>query len=116
MARQVTNLQLRVAYPDDVAEEREALGDVVDELNLIWSRTLGLQLELIDWKTHSWPNFGVDGQAVINQELGDDYDIFIGLMWTRFGEPTARAGSRTAQEFELPLRKFRNNDNSLPII
>jgi hypothetical protein len=116
MAKTLTSLQVMVAYPDDVAEERDVLGDVIDELNLTWSHTLGLQLELVDWKTHSWPNFGSDAQAIINEEIGDDYDIFIGIMWTRFGEPTPRAQSGTAEEFDRALRRFKDWPDQLRIM
>jgi hypothetical protein len=116
MAGTVTNIKIFVAYPDDVAAERAVLDGVVKELNVTWSHTKGIRLEVVDWKTHSWPNFGSDPQAVINEELGEDYDIFIGIMWTRFGEPTPRAGSGTAEEFNRALQRFRENPNQLRIM
>jgi hypothetical protein len=116
MARNVTNLQVVVGYPDDVAEERAIVDEVVDELNLTWSRTLGIKIELIDWKTHSFPNFGSDSQAVINEEFGDDYDIFLGIMWMKFGEPTPRAESGTAEEFQRALQRFKDKPERLRIM
>lgn len=116
MAKQITKLQVLVAYPDDVAEERDLLEDVARELNNTWSETLGIQLELIDWKTHSWPSFGTDAQAVINEQIGDEYDIFLGIMWLRFGEPTPRAESGTAEEFNRALERFKNNPDKIRIM
>ena len=42
---------------------------------------------------------GIDAQDVINRQLGE-YDIFLGIMNTRFGSPTHRADSGTEEEFD----------------
>jgi len=39
-------------------------------------------------------------QALINKQIGT-YDIFIGIMWKRFGSPTGAAASGTEEEFRL---------------
>ena len=39
-------------------------------------------------------------QGIINKQIGE-YDIFIGMMWKRFGTPTGKAGSGTEEEFRL---------------
>jgi hypothetical protein len=99
MPRTETILRVFVASPSDVIEERQLLEEVVKELNLTWSKNLGIRLELVKWETHAFPGIGDDPQAVINTEIGDDYDIFIGIMWTRFGSP------EYVNEFEtLPVR------------
>lgn len=116
MARSITALRILIGYPDDVAEERDVLEGVVEELNRIWSHSIGYRIELIDWKTHSWPNFGTDSQAVINTEVGEDYDIFLGIMWMKFGEPTPRAGSGTAEEFNRALDRFKRDSSNLRIM
>ena len=88
-----------VASPSDIDEERDKLEEVVRELNLVWSKSLRLRVELVRWETHAMPGRASDPQAVINQQLGDEFDIFIGMMWGRFGTPTGRAGSGTEEEF-----------------
>jgi hypothetical protein len=88
-----------VASPSDLEDERNKLEEVVRELNLTWSKTLGARLELIRWETHAYPGVGQDAQEVVNRQIGDEYDIFIGLMWGRFGSSTERAGSGTEEEF-----------------
>jgi hypothetical protein len=94
------------ASPGDVAEERTALAEiVVPELRRILSAFAAvgsgqeIELEAIRWETHSWPDVGADAQDVINKQLSD-FDIFVGIMWRRFGTPTKRAGSGTGEEFE----------------
>jgi hypothetical protein len=105
-----------VASPDDVAEERATLENVVRELNMTWGSTLGVHLDLVAWTTHAHPGMGVDAQAVINQQIGDEYDIFVGIMWTRFGSPTGRAGSGTEEEFGRALERYRADTTSVKIM
>ena len=93
MARQEHVLTVFAASPGDVEAERGKLEDVIRELNVTWSRELGIRLDLVRWETHAYLGFGADGQDVINQEIPDDCDIFVGIMWCRYGTPTGRAGS-----------------------
>lgn len=116
MPRLETILRVFVASPKDVAEERACLEDVVRELNLTWSKNLGIRLELVKWETHAYPGIGTDPQAVINEQIGDDYDIFVGIIWTRFGTPTGRASSGTAEEFNRAYKRFRENPDQLRIM
>jgi hypothetical protein len=116
MPKSRTILSILAASPDDVMPEREILEEVVRELNVTWSTTLGVGLDLISWTTHSYPGFGADAQDVINQQIGSGYDIFIGIMWTKFGTPTTRAGSGTAEEFTRAFDRYRADPGSLKIM
>ncbi|CAN5752483.1 hypothetical protein BH23GEM5_BH23GEM5_13260 [soil metagenome] len=116
MPRQETVLRVLVASPSDLAEERAYLEEIVRELNLIWSRDLGIRLDLVRWETHAVPGFSSDAQEVINQAIGDDYDIFIGLMWKRYGTPTGRAGSGTVEEFERAYRRYVEDSSQIRIM
>ncbi|MEM5473548.1 DUF4062 domain-containing protein [Hoeflea sp. AS60] len=107
MPRKETVLSVFVASPSDVTEERDKLEEVIRELNLSWSKNLGLRLELNRWETHTMPGRGLDAQDVINGQI-DDYDVFIGLMWHRFGTPTGRYGSGTVEEFEIAKEKIED--------
>lgn len=100
MARQNTVIQVFVASPGDVKEERAILETVVIQLNQIWSKNLGLTFELLRWETTVHPAFSSDPQAAINEQIGLDYDVFIGIFWGRLGTATPRATSGTLEEFE----------------
>jgi hypothetical protein len=65
MATQQTVVTAFVASPGDVSEERAVLQEVVSELNVTWSKTLGVRLELLRWETHTFPSVGAYPQAVI---------------------------------------------------
>lgn len=116
MPRNETVLSVFVASPSDVEEERDKLESVIQELNMIWARNLGVRLELIRWESHVSPGFGEDAQDVINEHIPDDYDLFIGIMWCRFGTPTKRAESGTIEEFQRAKERFDNNPDSLKLM
>ena len=116
MARQETVLSVFVASPTDVDDERARLEEVIHELNVAWARNLGIRLELIRWETHASPGFGSTPQAVINEQIPDDFDIFIGIMWYRFGTPTEHAGSGTVEEFERAKSRFDADNTSVRLM
>jgi hypothetical protein len=111
MARNATVIQVFVASPADVQEERSVLESVIQELNQIWSKSLGIIFELVKWETHTYPAFGSDPQAIINEQIGDEYDVFVGILWARFGTPTPRAASGTLEEFERALERRKTSGN-----
>ncbi len=106
-------LRVFVASPSDVGDARKCLERIVNDLNYTWSRRFGLRLELVRWETHAWPGVGEDAQDVISQELDDDYDIFLGIMWKTFGTPTGRARSGTEEEYDRARRRYDANPKAL---
>lgn len=116
MPRQENVIVIFVASPSDLESERNCLEEVIKELNQSWSRHVGSRLELVRWETHGYPGVGRDPQDVLNRELPNDYDIFIGLMWSRFGTRTERAGSGTEEEFNLALERHRRDPKSVRIM
>ena len=89
---------------------------VTDDINRTASNAHPLRLELLKWETHARPGFGEDAQDVINQQIGDDYDIFLGIMWGRFGSPTPRAESGTEEEFNRALSRWKASPESVEIM
>ncbi len=116
MARQETILTVFVASPSDVDEERNCLEKVIRDLNTAWARELGIRLDLVRWETHAYPSFGEDPQAVINAQIPNDFDLFIGLMWYRFGTPTGRTGSGTLEEFQRAKERFDRAPSALQLM
>lgn len=116
MVRKESVHSLFVASPSDVAEERERLQSAIEELNATWSRQIGARIELVRWETHAYPGVGADPQDVINREIPADFDIFIGIMWYRFGKPTGRAGSGTLEEFQLAKARYDRDPSSVHIM
>lgn len=116
MARQTTIIQVFVGSPGDVEEERATLELVISQLNQIWSRTLGLTFELLKWETNVRPAFSVDPQTAINDQIGIEYDVFIGIFWGRLGTTTPRAQSGTLEEFERAYSRFTETGSAPEIM
>ncbi|MGM8851823.1 hypothetical protein ACS8E6_15100 [Salinicola halophyticus] len=116
MPRSETVLQVFVASPGDVADEREVLESVVVELNRTWSKSLGVRLELLRWETSTRPGIGSEPQDVINSQIGDEYDVFIGILWGRIGSPTSKADSGTLEEFERARSRWEADTSSVEIM
>jgi len=95
-----------LASPGDTQEERKAAEDVVNEINKGSGPRDNYRLELLKWETDTYSSIGEDGQDVINKQIGSDYQVFVGVMWKKFGTPTKRAGSGTEEEFQLAYERY----------
>ena len=111
MPRTVTELRVFVASPDDVSEEKDRLSEAIDGINKTIGRSLGIRLELVQWETDTIPGVGESPQAVINDQIGDDYDIFIMILWVKLGTPTATAESGTVEEYERAMARVEKGDD-----
>jgi len=116
MARQETILTVFVASPSDVVKERDQVVSVIEELNTLFRKQLGLRLEVLRWETDAVPGMGSDPQTLVNESIGDDYDMFVGILWARFGSPTPRAGSGTEEEFNRAYQRFIENPKAVRIM
>ena len=92
--------RILLSSPSDLIEERKAAAEIVAEVSNCWGSTVGAILRLLSWETGVSPAFAKEPQEVINKGLGDTWDIYLGLMHTRFGTPTQQFGSGTEEEFE----------------
>lgn len=111
MAKSITKYTIFVSSPSDLSEERAALEEVVKELNLTYGNANNCVIELLKWETHSAPGISKSHtQDIINNDIGDDYDIFLGLLWKRFGTPTKNADSGTEEEFNKALTRFQEGN------
>jgi hypothetical protein len=70
-------LDLVIASPSDVKEEREALDAVIANVNRLIAEDLGLTLKAVRWEADSYPGFHVDGpQGLIDTILNiEDCDV-----------------------------------------
>lgn len=99
-----------LASPSDTAGERKAVKDIVDEINRTRGDIDSVHLELLKWETSTIPAFGNDPQDVINSQIGSNYDVFIGIMWKKFGTPTPRSESGTKEEFDNAYSRYKSGE------
>ena len=110
-------LRVFVASPNDVAEEREKVIKVIEKLNRSGSLAdhYGVILEAIRWETHVRPLMGRPQGVILQQLPVNLWDIFIGILWSRFGTPSGSKKSDngdatrtgTEEEFQLAYDSWR---------
>jgi hypothetical protein len=79
MPKVTTNLRVFLSSPGDLSHEREIFKDIIGESNRILSDSdSDIRFELVMWETDTFPSIGKDAQSIINEQIGDNYDIFVG--------------------------------------
>ena len=89
-----------IASPSDLADERSAATEAVNEWNAMHAASEGVVLLPVKWETHATPESGVRPQASINRQLVASSDILVGMFWTKFGTSTGVAESGTVEEID----------------
>jgi hypothetical protein len=103
-----------LASPGDLKDERLAAKSVVDDFNSLWADSLGYQVELIGWED-TVSSVGRP-QAIINLEL-ERCELFVGLMWRRWGTPPDNNGDYSSGfEEEFQRSVTRNSNKGTPSI
>lgn len=95
-----------VSSPSDTVKERDACDKAFAYINKTIGQSFNFRVEGLRWESDVRPAFGNNSQQVINNQIGKDYDIFIGIMAKKFGTPTSRAGSGTEEEFNQAYDRF----------
>lgn len=96
-----------IASPSDTAKERELCKKVFDEINTGLGGIYNFRIEPLKWETDVRPTInGQDGQSNIFDQIGDSFELFIGIMNKKFGSPTPRAGSGTEEEFNEAYKRY----------
>jgi len=114
MPESLKKLRIFAASPSDVASERAKLETVVDSLKPM-ADYLGLTLEVVDWRTVV-PDAGRPQQIIFDQLEPTSWDIFIGILWHRFGTPPGAKSkegkdylSGTEEEFETAYELWKQH-------
>lgn len=87
-----------LASPGDLNKERSIAKNIVERVNNIFSRQTGYYLDLLGWED-TLPGFSRP-QELINKEV-DSCDLFIGVLWRRWGQSTGKFSSGFEEEFTL---------------
>jgi hypothetical protein len=116
MTQTITLYKIFVSSPSDVKEERRLLEEIVDEINLSTLYKNNIRVELVKWETHVIPGIGEYPQAVISKSIGNDYDIFLGIFWSKFGTPTKDFNSGTEEELFNAIELHKDNPNDIKVL
>ena len=72
-------------------------------------------LKVISWPEDFRPGVNEDIQTEINRQVQGHYDVYIGVLGSRFGTETPRAGSGTVEEFQLAISQFQQDSTSVRV-
>ena len=103
-------LQVFLASPSDLEKERKAVRNAVDEINESLAVELGYLIDIRGWED-TGPGYGRP-QHLINKEL-DRCDLFIGLIWRRWGTPPSHdenASSGFYEEYERAIKRRESGE------
>lgn len=99
-----------IASPSDTMKEREICDRVFIEINKTLGEKFGFRIESLKWENDTKPCFSEYPQAAINEQMGCNYQIFVGIMNRKFGTPTKTAGSGTEEEFNNAYDRVLNKE------
>ena len=89
-------LTLFLASPSDLEAEREIVQKTVLRVNTTTGKIAGWSIDLQRWE-ESTPGYGRP-QSRINPGV-DSCDLFLGMLWRRWGQPTGKYTSGFEEEF-----------------
>ncbi|WP_425616228.1 hypothetical protein NA78x_006167 [Anatilimnocola sp. NA78] len=95
----VKRLNIAIASPGDVSQEREAILRVCNRWN---GRHDDVVLHPEMWEYKSVPTMGDSPQSILNKAIIEKSDLLIAILWTKLGTPTPTASSGTVEE----IREF----------
>lgn len=116
MSRALQQITIFVSGTSETDSERAALRRIVEELNPRLEKTHSVTLRVVGWPDDVRPGVNVDPQAEINRQCGATFDIYLGILGTRFGTPTPRAESGTEEEFRGAVTRFQADSTLVRIL
>ena len=109
-------LRVFLASPSDLPEERRAVHSAVTEFNQTLADAFEYQIELFGWED-TVSRFGRP-QHIINYEV-DQCDLFLGMLWKRWGTPSDADGTHSSgfeEEFQRSVdRRQRTNSPEISL-
>ena len=103
-------IKVFIASPRDLATERRHFKDIVDSLNQGFGRGADVEFVPLGWED-ALAQVGRRPQSIINEDV-DRCDLFLLLMWRRWGQEAPDAGpysSYTEEEFYRALARYEKH-------
>lgn len=103
MSKRLDVVRVFLASPSDLSEERRAALDVLSRVNGV-ARTRGRLVDVMMWE-QVLPQYG-RAQGTIDA-LVDECDLFVGLLYEKWGTPTGEYSSGFLEEFVRARERLR---------
>ena len=98
MRNTLTPFRVFVASPSDLTAERSRLKELEKELRDD-AEHARYSLRICDWRD-AGPGAGRPQGVIFSQLPPEEWDVFVGLLWQRFGTPSGAANPVTGEPFE----------------
>lgn len=116
-------LNVFVSSPSDVNAERDKVKEIASKLQKK-AHAQGIHIEFLDWRENVVPVLGNPQETTLEQLKLGEADLFIMILWHRFGTETGRIDpstgrpyrSGTEQEFQLAYKFFKASGRKRPQI
>lgn len=106
MPKDMRIYEVFISSPSDVNLERDVVQEAIEQINRYNGSKEGYRLNPLRWESDVSSQFGSHPQKIINEQIGDDYDIFVGILCNRFGQKTELYESGTEEEFYRAYERF----------
>ncbi|MDA5558820.1 DUF4062 domain-containing protein [Shimia sp. MMG029] len=116
MAKNIKQFDVFISSPSDVDAERDIVEEAIDQINKLKGEKEGFRLNPLRWERDVAPEMGGQPQALINKQIGDDYDIFVGILCNRFGQKTENFDSGTEEEFRMAFDRLSSDEGGPEIL
>jgi tetratricopeptide (TPR) repeat protein len=103
----VKKLRIFAASPSDMAVERGKVESVAASLKPLADK-FEIVLDVVDWRS-AVPDMGRPEDVILEQLAPTEWDVFVGILWHRFGTPPGGEGylSGTEEEFRTACRLWK---------
>ncbi len=115
MAKSITRLTIFISGTSETESEKSGIKTVAADLSKKLENTHGVTIKVKKWPDDFRPAVSEDPVDEIIRQLDGDFDIYLGLLGSRFGEPTSRAESGTEHEFNYAISHYHKDTSSIRI-
>ncbi|MFL6209508.1 MAG: tetratricopeptide repeat protein [Pyrinomonadaceae bacterium] len=101
-------IKVFIASPSDLAEERALFPEIIKQVNTLKARSMDCLFEAMGWEDTllDWGR----AQGLINEDVRQ-CDIFVMLLWKRWGQSTGKSTSGTEEEFNIAYERYEKTGN-----
>ncbi|NOQ75964.1 MAG: hypothetical protein GQ574_28415 [Crocinitomix sp.] len=106
----IKKLEVVIACPGDVEGEKKLVKESIFNVNIL-AKHLNIEFVAKDWEYNTYPTVAKYAQDAINIQFGDDYEVLIGIFWSKIGTPTPKHRSGTVEEIERALERQKEDQS-----
>jgi hypothetical protein len=110
MPRNTTTIDILLASPSDVDQERKLVIDRAEKWNIRRGARTSVYFNVLRWEDNVSAGFGAEPQEVVTRNLGLNYDAVIAIFWNRVGTKTASSVSGSVEEYEHALERYKQGE------